>query len=151
MQKMLLVSEVAALAKIIEKAKLLQDQEEASVMNVPSASGEQLRGIALAKASADDDESALSNPLRDGVKAFDDEAEKVIKTDSRDPLTGSLHSSERAKLMLLLGRWEEPDKDQYTNNVSSISLSQYFFAPYARLANLHMPFLSVVFTGSSAE
>ena len=45
-------------------------------------------------------------------------AEKVIDTDRRDPLTGSLMESEKMKLVQLLERWEEPDRNS-ANLVSS--------------------------------
>ena len=34
----------------------------------------------------------------------------MIDMTKRDPLTGSLHRSERLKIMQLLERWEEPDR-----------------------------------------
>ena len=36
--------------------------------------------------------------------------EKLFDTTKRDPLTGSLLPSEKAKLMALIERWEEPDR-----------------------------------------
>lgn len=36
--------------------------------------------------------------------------EKVIDTAKRDPITGSLLPSEKAKLMQLVDQWEEPDR-----------------------------------------
>ena len=36
--------------------------------------------------------------------------EKLFDTSKRDPLTGSLLPSEKAKLMALIERWEEPDR-----------------------------------------
>lgn len=36
--------------------------------------------------------------------------EKLIDTTKRDPLTGSLAKSEKDKLMQLVDRWEEPDR-----------------------------------------
>ena len=47
--------------------------------------------------------------------------EKVIDTARRDPITGSLLQSEKAKLMQLVDRWEEPDR-QSAKLVSQVQI-----------------------------
>ncbi len=37
-------------------------------------------------------------------------AERLVDNTKRDPLTGSLLPSEKAKLLALIDRWEEPDR-----------------------------------------
>ena len=79
-----------------------------------------MRGIAFA-ASNDEDENtvhASSKELSDD-KSQDDR----IRTELRDPLTGSLLASEKAKLFDLLGQWEEPDVayDSRNTEISTIS------------------------------
>ena len=68
--------------------------------------GAQLKGIANTVSEDDDDTAA------------DDRSERVIQMDNRDPLTGSLHISEKMKLMQILGRWEDPESS-YQKHVSS--------------------------------
>lgn len=50
-----------------------------------------------------------------------DESTRVIDTSCRDPLTGSLPALEKAKLMQLLGQWEEPNRDPLKIEIASIS------------------------------
>jgi hypothetical protein len=120
MNKMVLVSEVAGLAKSIEKGKAKKDE----TINVPAESGEQMRDIAFATSAADDDNmiNVSSNLLSDD-KSLEDRTEKVIRTDRRDPLTGKLDSTEKAKLMDLLGRWEEPDAAYDSSNSEMATIS----------------------------
>jgi hypothetical protein len=61
-------------------------------------SQEGLKGIDFLR---EDDESTASNMVPEKVQ--------VIDTSRRDPLTGSLHYSEKLKLMQLLEQWEEPE------------------------------------------
>ena len=79
--------------------------------NCRSDAGAQLQGIANTMSEDDDD----------NITAADDRSERVIQMDNRDPLTGSLHISEKMKLMQILGRWEDPDVG-YQKHVSSCTL-----------------------------
>lgn len=70
-----------------------------------------MRGIAIANSEETDDHTIDTSA--------DERSENGIRTDLRDPLTGSLQASEKAKLMDLLGRWEEPDKVYDSRHVST--------------------------------
>jgi hypothetical protein len=99
MKKMLLISQVAGLAKEIEK-------DSAATF---SWKREHLRGIVFVEDDTDD----ATTPFKPSLNT----AENVIDTSRRDPLTGSLHSSEKMKLMQLLEEWEEPDRRVDRNRV----------------------------------
>lgn len=51
-----------------------------------------------------------------------DASERILDSDCRDPLTGSLSAATKAKLMQLLGQWEEPSKAYQHGHVSPIIL-----------------------------
>lgn len=69
-----------------------------------------LRGIAF-----DDDEDDTAGNESTHTHGTN---EKVIDTTKRDPLTGSLHYTEKAKLMQLLDQWEEPESRDDRSKVS---------------------------------
>lgn len=49
------------------------------------------------------------------------ESDTFINTSNRDPLTGSLRFSEKIKMMQLLDRWEEPERnDRYKVRYSTM-------------------------------
>lgn len=63
-----------------------------------------IKGLALSYDEDGDDTASATSTLKSlGT-------EKVIDTMKRDPITGSLLASEKAKLMQLVDRWEEPDR-----------------------------------------
>lgn len=68
-------------------------------------------------AFANDDNSV--NTLLRSVDTSEKATDKIIDTGCRDPLTGSLKASEKAKLMQLLGQWEEPNKSYDPRHVSN--------------------------------
>jgi hypothetical protein len=111
MKKMLLISQVAGLAKEIEKDSAGMD------MTIPVSSEafgwnrENLRGAVFVEDDTDDATIRSKRSLNT--------SEKLIDTSRRDPLTGSLHSSEKLKLMQLLEQWEEPDRRFDHNRVRS--------------------------------
>ena len=74
-------------------------------------SGDQIRGIANAAISEEED---------DNNTAFDEKPEKIIEMDMdlRDPITGSIRTEEKLKLMQLLGQWEDPDSNYTRHQVS---------------------------------
>lgn len=93
MRKMLLISEVARLAK--SKSK-------------------QIRSSSLKKLNLFDDDTEVES-------VGTEEANNVIDMNKRDALTGSLHYSEKLKLMQLLEQWEEPTRYDQQQNDASIS------------------------------
>ena len=107
------MSQVAGLAKEIEKNAIVLDSDRP--MSPPEhfdawGGGICFRSLDLCDEYRDDS-SAHSPRSRRSLGAISGgTSEKVIDMDARDPLTGSLHSSERIKLMQLLGQWEEPER-----------------------------------------
>ena len=146
MQKMVHVSEVAALARKISRKK--KNKKSSSSSNLgnettgASSSGSRMttqRGMVrgenlatlLESADAADEQEKGDDMLfhNDGAGAFngnDDEwsssslleqSEKmkmVVDPDEIDEYTGSLNSSQRARIGALLGEWEEPDQPPST-------------------------------------
>jgi hypothetical protein len=96
MKKMLLISQVAGLAAEIETDSACMDMQLPDSSEAFGCKRKYLHGV-------DYVEDFTS-------KAFGLNDEKGIDSTRKDPLTGSLHSSEKLKLMQLLGQWEEPDR-----------------------------------------
>lgn len=98
MKNMLLVSEVAKLAKQIEK--------RADAGLEWSEIG--LRGLAFAT-DDDDDFVSVARSRRSGA-----ESERLmVDPDTKDPVTGDLSASDTFALHQLLEEWEEPDVDRH--------------------------------------
>lgn len=89
LEKMLLVSQVAALAR--EK-------------RVSSAKYESLRGLAYA-----DDDSDTRCSAGNTIGTVD----RVVDMNARDPITGNLTQREKMKLYQLLEQWEDPRSNSY--------------------------------------
>jgi hypothetical protein len=92
MGKMFLVSEVASLARHLEKSRSPMPTEY-----LGWSEGD------FATVTDDGDTIRSTSFSARGL------ADNVIDTNNRDPLTGSLHFSEKLKLMQLLDQWEEPE------------------------------------------
>lgn len=124
MKKMLLVGEVAALARDIEKKESNRNQsnrEGNSQFGYRLDSHVSLRGLALS--SDDEDGSTTESPTSRRGSVDTLQSDRVINMNDRDPLTGNLQYSEKMKLRQLLERWEEPDRefDQQRDQKASIS------------------------------
>lgn len=125
MGKMLLISQVAMLARSIErKVRHKQRQEEGGPREALESP--------IAKISADD----LSGYLRVADSA---NIPGVAETEGLDTLElivkengGSLNEAQKARISELLGRWDEPPRGKLGNAVSAVVLSFYiqrrFFA-----------------------
>lgn len=111
MKKMLLISQVAGFAKEIEKDSAAMDITIPVTSEAFGRNREYLRGIVFVEDDTDD----ATTPSKRDFKV----ADNVIDTSRRDPSTGSLHSSEKLKLMQLLEEWEEPDRRLDRNHVRS--------------------------------
>jgi hypothetical protein len=109
MKKMLLISQVAVLAKEIEKDSTAMATTIPAVSEAFGWKRENLRGIVFVEDDTDD----ATTPSKPSLNT----SENVIDTSRRDPLTGSLHSSEKTKLLQLLEEWEEPDRRFDRNRV----------------------------------
>jgi hypothetical protein len=111
MNKMLQISQVAALAREIEKKFIAQSHDEyfgrQKSMKGSHFSSDNLTSL-IATTDAEDagDERSFVDATR-SVKS-DEEMEKVIDADDIDPYTGRLSFSQRARISEFLGRWEEP-------------------------------------------
>jgi hypothetical protein len=103
MKKMLLISQVAGLAKEIEKDSVASDMAIPVTSEAFGWNREHLRGIVFVEDDTDDATTRSKRSLNT--------AENVIDT--------SLHSSEKLKLMQLLEEWEEPDRRFDRNRVRS--------------------------------
>ena len=88
---------------------------------------ESTRGLGISQGEEDDSTStpdrrgsvnSNSTPGRRGSISLQTQTDHVIDTTNRDPLTGSLHFSEKMKLMQLLDRWEEPERKTARHKVS---------------------------------
>lgn len=78
-------------------------------------------GIAVATSTdADDNTMHASSRM---LSISDDNPEKHIQTELRDPMTGGLQASEKAKLMELLGQWEEPEKTYDSRHAEIATIS----------------------------
>jgi hypothetical protein len=118
MNKMLDISQVAALAKEIEikswsprqqkRTKQQAVQTRESVFNLSLDNYVGLITSANAE-DADDDVSLMDATATRSLKTGE-EMEKVVDSDDIDPYTGRLSYSQRARISELLGRWEEPQR-----------------------------------------
>jgi len=122
MNRMLLVSQVAGLAKEFEKEAIGQDMSRP--MSPPEHFSNwgrsfSLRGLDLCDDNGEDSSAHSPRSKRSLGGTSGGTSERVINTHARDPLTGSLHASERIKLMQLLGQWEEPERRFDCPGVSS--------------------------------
>jgi len=129
MTKMLQISEVAGLAKEIEK-QYMYDLKFGSSTRAQerNMSNDNLQGL-VAAADAEDlgeDVSVLDNTLKSGVGLGDEDNERVVDTDDIDPYTGKLNYSQRARIRDLLGQWEEPPRGPRTIDNISISSVLHF-------------------------
>jgi hypothetical protein len=114
MKKMLLISQIAGLAKEIEKDSAATDMTIRVTSEAFGWNRESLRGVVFVDDDTDDATTRSKRSLNT--------AEKVIDTSRRDPLTGSLHSSEKLKLRQLLEQWEEPDRRDDRDRVRLVCL-----------------------------
>jgi hypothetical protein len=124
---MLLISQVAALAKEIEKDSVARN------MLCPVTHGECPRGIVfdedftpMAFGSNEESPCGATTHTETGIDTnrrnslVSGKPKPIhIDTSKRCPLTGGLHSSEKLKLMQLLDQWEEPDRNFDSNHVRS--------------------------------
>lgn len=73
---------------------------------------EKIKGMAMLYEDENDDDNSgsYSTAKTAGTK-------KLIDTGRRDPLTGSLLPEEKAKIMQLIDRWEEPERNSSSKSV----------------------------------
>ncbi|KAG7373470.1 mechanosensitive ion channel [Nitzschia inconspicua] len=105
MNKMVLVAEVAQLSRRIERSMTMKDYGR----DLPS----RMKSIKDLSINLEEDNDSVSSERKT--------ENVVIDTSKRNPLTGSLLSSERMKLLQLLERWEEPERETAAKKHTSIS------------------------------
>lgn len=107
MKKILLISQVASLSRDLDrdarpKARQRQRSTMVTVLTEDKL-GDLFQGA--------EDESTCSSPKARSVRSLGYNAlasEPVIDPDDRHPLTGALSSSQKNRIVQLLGAWEEP-------------------------------------------
>ena len=89
---------------------------------------------------AEGDEDSQYTPSLQGPQSSASQApleDYLINTDDRDPLTGSLSSLQRSKIIQILGRWEEPEIAESRQQPISVSALLQF---RRALASINTPF-----------
>lgn len=107
MSKMILVSQVAALGRQLEKAQTRGIRD--SIMQptqIPSWSLRSLMDDTTENGDPDPPAPAMQAPPSPSGSI----ADNVIDPCNRDPYTGTLKDSERIKILQLLDEWEEPER-----------------------------------------
>mmetsp|Transcript_57467 Transcript_57467/g.140251 ORF Transcript_57467/g.140251 Transcript_57467/m.140251 type:complete len:1224 (-) Transcript_57467:76-3747(-) len=112
MNKMVLIAEVATLAKRIRKESVSKDIHT------------RIQVIEEIMPETYDGNDCKETDNASSTKASDDGL--LFDPNNRNPLTGSLSSSEKMKLFQLLERWEEPQRNtSVQNNVSIASVLKF--------------------------
>jgi hypothetical protein len=116
MSKMILVSQVAAFGRQLEKLHSRGARESVA---------EPVRELSWSLRSLMDDTTVDGPdpfpPVQNNPASPEtDRAENVIDSDNKDVFTGSLRDSERMKIVQLLDEWEEPER-KLENPVSKLS------------------------------
>jgi hypothetical protein len=114
LKRILLISQVAGLAKEIEKDSVAMDKTSPVTFEAFGYHNrENLRGVVF----DEDFTSQAFSPTEESPCDATTDTGKEIDTSKRCPLTGKLHASEKLKLMQLLDQWEEPDRSFDPNQV----------------------------------
>lgn len=150
MKKILLISQLAFLAKDIERhskmkgGNFVQSRRGTIVSSV--LTNEKFEG--LFHSAEDDDMSSNSLVTNRSVRSFGynpSAGAQVIDVNDRHPLTGALSATQKARIAQLLGAWEEPTVAEQTIEGVSVSALLQF---RRSLAFLHTDF---PFSGSFGQ
>jgi hypothetical protein len=109
MRKILLITEVASTSRDFEKYVRSHFPSEIKSPTPISCYGADVLENFIREAGGDED--SQFTPSFQGAQPSTSQAhlgDYFINPDDRDPLTGSLSSSQRSKIVEILGRWEEP-------------------------------------------
>lgn len=106
MEKILLVSEVASLARMFDRQVRELDWAKRTRTSVTAASFGLDRATfdRMMNALPDDNSTVDCDPSESATE----ELRRVIDTNDRDPLTGRLTQTQKARITKILGAWEEP-------------------------------------------
>jgi hypothetical protein len=112
MSKIIVVSQVASLSRDFEKEMHMRRKSGKAItpMDPADFNGANLDGLL----------NSMQDETSSGYTAYNSRAAeqingRVIDPDDRHPLTGSLSSSQRMKIVQLLGAWEEPTIAEHGN------------------------------------
>ena len=110
MKKILLLSQVAALAREIERQQILygEDADLLQSRAVVGLNGPKLEGI-VRYADDEEDESTISakdsTSTRLNLPSVPAHTGLIIDPGERDPITGGISQSQRSKIVELFGNW----------------------------------------------
>ena len=143
MNKMLNISQVASLAREIEKKswvpRKIQPSEVLSgdIQDKLHPTDERLSYL-FASSGKEDNKDDCSEIFLSSAKSMktEDEMQNVVDLDDIDPYTGSLSSDQKRRISTLLGQWEEPSRG-LTQNVCKLIFPQFFM----ELCSLNLLFL----------
>jgi hypothetical protein len=127
MQKILLVSHVAALAQNFEEKLALCSEDATELMQLEAM-------INIAENDAGDDLFSGKTPSVAPPTTVHDTG-LVINSEERDQTTGGLTQSQQIKVAEMLGSWEEPDKENW-NIVSGCEFASLLRKPAGKLSNI---------------
>jgi hypothetical protein len=138
MRKILLVTQVASTSRDFERYARSHLHSEMKKPPPMSYYGADVLANFVKEAEGDED-SQYTQSLQ-GPQSATSQApleDHLINTDDRDPLTGSLSSLQRSKIIQILGRWEEPEISESRQQPISVgALLQFRRA----LASINTPF-----------
>ena len=138
MSKIILVSQVASLGRDFEKQAHIRRKQGKAIAPLDPADfhDSNLDGL-LNSMQQDDMTSAYT-----GFNSRETEQinGRVIDPDDRHPLTGSLSSSQKMKIVQLLGAWEEPTIAEQGN----VRMTPCYSTTQQAVYSHHLPFLPFV-------
>jgi hypothetical protein len=121
MQKILLVSQVAVLARKLERQFEFYGENLAQSPSADAPVGGFVKdnfASVLASADYDDGSDSVPSPSRhQAVPQSIGGTDFVIDPDEKDRMTGTICQSQKMKIIELLGDWEEPEKEKVGSNV----------------------------------
>jgi hypothetical protein len=121
MKKILLVSQVAALARKLERQFAFYGENLAHSPSADAPAGGFVKdNFAKVLASADyvDGSESVPSPSRhQAVPKSVGSIDCVIDPDEKDRMTGTISQSQKMKIIELLGDWEEPERTSKTMEI----------------------------------
>jgi hypothetical protein len=138
MRKILLVTQVASTSRDFERYARSHLHSEMKSPPPMSYYGADVLANFVKEAEGDEDSQytqSLQGPQSSASQAPVEDY--LINPDDRDPLTGSLSSLQRSKIIQILGRWEEPEIAESRQQPISVSALLQF---RRALASINTPF-----------
>jgi hypothetical protein len=136
MRKTLLITEVSALARKLQK---YSTNIKSTEFLPPALSGPSASELEALMNNVPDESSAGGLPSGRSTKSDNHTADFVVNPDDRHPLTGALSAQQQARITQLLGAWEEP---RHADKAKQEGISINAILQFRRaLACLNTPFL----------